>query len=61
MNFISAEIVRFVDSHQPGWVECEFADAEGRRHALRDKVPIFTVEMLDAASKFYCPARLIWS
>jgi hypothetical protein len=52
MNFISAEIVRFVDSHQPGWVECEFADAEGRLHVLRDKVPIFTVEMLDADSRY---------
>jgi hypothetical protein len=52
MNFISAKIVRFVDSHQPGWVECEFADAEGRHHVLRDKVPIFTAEMLDADSVY---------
>jgi hypothetical protein len=35
-------IVRFVDQHFPGWVECEFIDAEGRRHTVRDKVPVFT-------------------
>jgi hypothetical protein len=52
MKFISANIVRFVDGHQPGWVECEFADAEGRLHVLRDKVPMFTVEILDADSRY---------
>jgi hypothetical protein len=45
MHFISAQIVRFVDTHQPGWVECEFVDAEDWRHVLRDKVPIFTAEL----------------
>jgi len=52
MNFIRVEIVRFVDAHQPGWAECEFEDAEGRRHVVRDKVPIFTGEVLDADSRY---------
>jgi hypothetical protein len=52
MHFITAQIVRFVDSRQPGWVECEFVDVEDRRHTLKDKVPIFTVEMLDAESNY---------
>jgi hypothetical protein len=29
---------------------CEFEDAEGCRHTLVDKVPIFTIEMLNANS-----------
>jgi hypothetical protein len=45
-------IVRFVDQHFPGWVECEFIDAEGRRHTVRDKVPVFTSETLDSASLY---------
>jgi hypothetical protein len=58
MNFISANIVRFVDPHQPGFVECEFLDAAGRRHTLTDKVPIFTAEMLDAESTYPVPGKI---
>ncbi len=58
MHFISANIIRFVDSHQPGWVECEFSDADGRRHVLTDKVPIFTHEMLDADSEYPTPGKI---
>jgi hypothetical protein len=52
MHFISVQIVRFVDSHQPGWVECELVDAEGRRHIIIDKVPVLTGEDLDADSEY---------
>jgi hypothetical protein len=55
MHFISAQIVRFVDSDFPGWVECEFVDVNGRRHTVKDKVPIFTAEMLDAESNYPVP------
>ena len=41
-----------VDSHQPGWVECEFVDAEGRRHLIIEKVPVVTAEDLDADSEY---------
>src|ERR1700730_13446219 len=58
MHFISAKIVRFVDDSQPGWVECEFTDSEGRIHTLRDKVPTFTSEMLDAESKYPIPGEI---
>lgn len=47
-----AKIVRFVDDAQPGWVACEFEDAEGGRHTLIDKVPIFTDKLLDASSTY---------
>lgn len=58
MHFISAKIIRFVDNHQPGWVECEFSDADGRRHILTDKVPIFTDEMLAEDSVYPTPGKI---
>jgi hypothetical protein len=55
MHFISVQIARFIDSAFPGWVECEFVDAEGHQHIFKDKVPIFTVELLNADSKYPTP------
>lgn len=50
MHFISVQIVRFVDSHQPGCVKCLLVDAESRRHIIVEKVPVVTAEDLDADS-----------
>jgi hypothetical protein len=58
MHDLAVQIVRFVDSSNPGWVECELVDAAGRRHILKDKVPIFTVEDLDADSKYPAPGSV---
>jgi hypothetical protein len=55
MQNLAVQIVRFVDSRFPGWVECELVDAAGHRHIFKDKVPIFTVEDLDANSKYPTP------
>jgi hypothetical protein len=55
MPTLAVQIVRFVDDGQPGWVECEFVDAVGVRHTLRDKVPIFSAEWLDADSAYPRP------
>jgi len=52
MDFISVQIIRFVDTHQPGWVECEFVDAEGRRHIIIDKVPVLSSNDLRADSEY---------
>jgi hypothetical protein len=52
MQNVSVQIVRFVDGSFPGWVECELADADGRRHIIRDKVPLFTAEPLDTESSY---------
>jgi hypothetical protein len=52
MLVLMVQIARFVDSHQPGWVECEFVDAEGRRHLIIEKVPVVTAEDLDADSEY---------
>ena len=49
---LAVRIVRFVDDAQPGFVACEFEDADGRLHTLIDKVPIFTSLMLDATSVY---------
>lgn len=58
MHFISVQIARFVDSQQPGWVECELVDAEGCRHIIIDKVPVFTSEALDGDSEFPRPGNV---
>jgi hypothetical protein len=58
MPDLMVQIVRFADSHQPGWVECEFADAEGRRHLIIEKVPVVTAEDLDADSKYPKPGTV---
>ncbi len=49
---IKATIVRFTDESQPGWVECTFVDASGVSHLFEEKVPVVTVEDLDARSYY---------
>lgn len=39
---LKVKIVRFVDEYQPGWVECEFFDIEGRIHKVIEKIPVVT-------------------
>ena len=55
MPDLKVQIVRFVDESQPGFVECEFVDAAGRRHTLFDKVPIFSTGYLDVDSAYPQP------
>ena len=55
MQNLPVRIVRFVGNHKPGWVACDLVDAEGRRHVFIDKVPIFTIEPLDAGSDYPKP------
>jgi hypothetical protein len=52
LDQLTLQIVRFVDEAYPGWVECEFQEADGRRHTLLDKVPVFTEMMLDETSAY---------
>jgi len=44
MHYLSVTIVRFADDGRPGWVTCEFTDAEGRCHTLIDKFPLFACQ-----------------
>jgi hypothetical protein len=52
MPNLRVSIIRFLDKHQPGFVECEFTDAEGTVHTLADKVPIFSLEDLSNDSVY---------
>jgi hypothetical protein len=49
---IAVQIVRFLDDRFPGWVACEFVDANSLRHVLIDKYPVFTDALLDASSTY---------
>jgi hypothetical protein len=52
MIAVPIKIVRFADESQPGWVECEFSDATGRRHAFLEKIPVVTREELRRDSAY---------
>jgi hypothetical protein len=41
---LTVQVVRYVDNSFPGWVECEFLDAENHRHTVVEKVPVVTTE-----------------
>ena len=55
MNALKIKITKFIDAHQPGFVECKFIDAWGKEHTIEEKVPVVTKEDLDANSKY--PAK----
>lgn len=46
MTEFKIEITRFVDRHQPGFVEARFRDAWGKEHIIIEKVPVLTKENL---------------
>jgi len=52
LGSLVVQIVRFVDDHFPGFVACEFVDAENRVHTLIDKVPMVTPDDLDPTSVY---------
>ena len=54
-EFLDVTILRFVDPDQPGWVECELADAAGKKWLFREKVPIVTDRDLDENSEYPQP------
>jgi hypothetical protein len=49
---LEIQIERFVDDHFPGWVECTFSDASGRRWHIREKVPVVSESNLDESSTY---------
>jgi len=49
---ISIQIERFVDDHQPGFVECRLVDAFGRSHLFVEKLPIVTAADLWSDSSY---------
>ncbi len=49
---IKVEITRFVDASQPGFVECRLVDASGSEFLFVEKVPVVTLEDLNANSSY---------
>jgi hypothetical protein len=52
MSAVAVRITRFVDDHQPGFVECELVDAAGVLHIFVEKVPVVTTEALLSESSY---------
>ncbi|MGE0144389.1 MAG: hypothetical protein AB7I19_11420 [Planctomycetota bacterium] len=55
MPALAVAIVRFVDEHQPGFVECVLRDAANEQHVFVEKVPVVTTEDLWATSNYPRP------
>jgi hypothetical protein len=58
MHQLTVQIVRYVDDSFPGWIECQFVDAEGHRHSIIDKVPIVTSGLLESTSIYPQPGSV---
>ena len=52
MYMLNVQIVRFVDSSFPGWVECVLKDTSNREWLFIDKIPIFTDQNLHEMSHY---------
>lgn len=52
MPTLSVQIIRFVDDHFPGFVECEFVDANGQPHRFVEKAPVVTEMPLSAETAY---------
>ena len=52
MVALRVSIVRWVDDHQPGWVECQFADAQDRLWVIIEKAPVISAENLGPDSSY---------
>jgi hypothetical protein len=49
---IEVQILRYVDDHQPGWVECSFSDASGSEHLFLEKAPVVSTADLHPGSPY---------
>jgi hypothetical protein len=56
---IEVSIMRWVDDHNPGWVECQLTDAFGMNWHFVDKLPIFSADSsFDSTSQYPQPGIL---
>ena len=55
MEYLSVQIVRFVDEYQPGIVACDFLDAAGHCNTIIAEVPLVSMKDLDAGSTYPRP------
>lgn len=54
MVYVVVEITRFVDEHQPGFVECQLVDAYGKVHTFLEKGPVVSDRNLWNDSQYPC-------
>lgn len=52
VNAIAIQIERFVDDHQPGFVECRLVDAHGLSHLFVEKIPVVTAANIWSHSSY---------
>ena len=55
---LSVQIERYIDDHFPGWVACVLIDADGKRHAFTEKVPVLSSSDLRADSSYPQPGYI---
>ncbi|WP_431046527.1 hypothetical protein [Roseateles sp. L2-2] len=55
---VPIQISRFVDDHEPGFIECVLVDAFGKSHVFIEKVPVVTTEDLRSTSTYPRPGTL---
>jgi hypothetical protein len=58
MPAVAVHITRFVDDHQPGFVECQLVDAAGASHIFVEKMPVVTTEVLRSTGSYPCPGAI---
>ena len=58
MPTLAVKVVRFVDEHQPGFVECVSVDARGEVHSFIEKVPIVSADELWSTSTYPQPGAI---
>jgi hypothetical protein len=58
MAAVAVHITRFVDDHQPGFVECQLVDAAGVSHIFAGKVPVVATEELRSTSSYPCSGQI---
>jgi hypothetical protein len=58
MAALLVQVERFVDSHQPGFVECALVDVDGQRHVFVEKGPIVSTANLWIESEYPQPGYL---
>ena|ERR1700722_17478564 len=58
MPAVAVPIMRFVDDHQPGFVECQLVDAARASHIFVEKMPVVTTEVLRSTSSYPCSGAI---
>jgi hypothetical protein len=58
MPKIAIQLLRFVDDHQPGFVEFELCDAYGHQHLFVEKIPVVTLLNVNSTSSFPISEKL---